>query len=193
MYGYNYWQRLNKLWLYSQQRRERERYWAIYVWKMLEKVSTRSHSLLTTSQTKSSHWAYMWEADCQTGRLSDLPNSSTTNDQDKTFLACTLSHNGPVIHNVITQNKLNNRPHRHRHIQEETGQLCTDAECADRPNFNSLLHTTHYTPNRRPAPASTSVPDQLRLTHTSTSRITAPVDHSPQHLSGTHSKLHQVN
>ena len=75
MGGYNFRGRLNKLGLYSQQRR-RESYRAIYVWKILEKlVPDPTPSLLYP------------KLDLHTGRTCERQtvrssNSSTTKDQD---------------------------------------------------------------------------------------------------------------
>lgn len=142
MKGLNYWQRLQKLGLYSQQRR-RERYGAIYVWKVLEQQVPDPTPELLKAKTSE-----------RTGRLCErraLP--STAPGRIKNLLASSLSHSGPRLFNVLP-----------RHVRDTTG--CSVARF--KKGLDNFLQTLADEP---PVPgytaycraASNSVPDQIAL------------------------------
>ena len=86
----SYWGRLQKLGLYSQQRR-RDRYRAIYIWKVLEKQ--------IPDPTSSTIQAHVNE---RTGRKCvrrSLPSGAPP--KVKTLLASSLTHDGPKIFNTL--------------------------------------------------------------------------------------------
>ncbi|KAG0714231.1 Death-associated protein kinase 2 [Chionoecetes opilio] len=91
MKGLNYWERLQRLGLYSQQRR-RDRYRAIYIWKILEKMVPDPNNLCG----EVSH------ASDRNGRRCvrrALPSHASS--RIKTLLAASLSHVGPRTFNVL--------------------------------------------------------------------------------------------
>lgn len=142
MKGLNYWQRLQKLGLYSQQRR-RERYRAIYVWKILEKhVPDPTTKPLKAKESE------------RTGRSCErCALSSTTPVRIKNILASSLTHSGPRLFNALP-----------RHVRDTTGCSVTRFK----KNLDDFLQTlpdeppvSGYTAYCRAA--SNSVLDQMAL------------------------------
>ena len=90
MQGLTYWERLEKLGLYSQQRR-RERYQAIYIWKILEQQvpNPTTSSLQATQSNRNGR---------QCNRKS-LPASAP--ERIKTLLASSFTYHGPKTFNSL--------------------------------------------------------------------------------------------
>lgn len=142
MQDLNYWERLEKLGLYSQQRR-RERYQAIYVWKILEQqVPNPTTSSLQETQTD------------RNGRKCvrrSLPTSAP--ERIKTLLAASFTYNGPRIFNSLP-----------KHIREITSCPVNNFKI----HLDKFLKAL---PDKPPVPgytahcraASNSIPDQIDL------------------------------
>lgn len=140
--GLNYWQRLEKLGLYSQQRR-RDRYSAIYTWKILEQLAPdpTNGTLLATHNARTGRR-------CQ---RTTLPSGAP--QRMKTLLSSSFTHNGPRIFNVLP-----------KHNRELTG-------CPVNKFKRELDKVLRDLPDTPPVPgytalcraASNSIPDQAYL------------------------------
>ncbi|XP_076066688.1 uncharacterized protein LOC143040028 [Oratosquilla oratoria] len=139
----NYWDRLKELNLFSQQRR-RDRYRAIYLWKILEKHTPDP----TNSSTLHSQYNKRTGRKC---KRRTLPTKAP--ERIKTLPAASLGHEGPRIFNALP-----------KQIRDKTG--CTvDTFKAGLDRYLTSLPdeppVPGYTDNCRAA--SNSIPDQVDL------------------------------
>ena len=137
----DYWERLNKLGLYSQQRR-RERYRAIYIWKILENQ--------VPNPTPSALQPYISE---RTGRkCSRRALPSRASGRSRSLLASSLAHEGPKLFNSL--------PKEVRNI----------TRCPVKKFKSGLDKELRKVPDQPPVPGytarcrtSNSIPDQVAL------------------------------
>ncbi|KAG0713115.1 RNA-directed DNA polymerase from mobile element jockey [Chionoecetes opilio] len=141
LHDLNYWDRLKILGIYSKQRR-RERYRAIYIWKVLEKQVPDPTSLALQAHLNE-----------RTGRKCSrrtLPSNAP--GRCKTLLAASLAHEGPKIFNSL-----------HKNVRNITGCSVNTFKYG----LDKILRTV---PDKPPVPGytakcrtSNTIPDQVAL------------------------------
>ena len=138
----NYWDRLKKLKMYSQQRR-RDRYRAIYIWKVIEN--------LVPDPTNSELQSYLSERTGRKCKRRALPSRAP--EKVKSLLTASLSYEGPRIFNSLP-----------KHTRNLSG-CSVEKFKASLDKFLTIL------PDEPPVPgytascraASNSIPDQVDL------------------------------